>query len=83
MPTTMTRAALGAGAGPRDEPAEIQRGVGRVTEPVRDHGCPEGQDRRAVDLDGGYGGHRTSVASWADFRDRAHPDKAAFRLAVR
>jgi choline dehydrogenase-like flavoprotein len=39
---------LGAGAGPRDEPAEGERGLGRVAEPLGDHACPPGQDRGAV-----------------------------------
>jgi len=53
-----TSPGLGASAGPGDEPAEGQRGLGRVSEPFSNHGCPKGQDRGAVHADRGrYGGH--------------------------
>jgi len=48
-------AGFGASAGARHEPAEGQRGLGRVAEPLGDHGCPEGQDRGSVDADRGRG----------------------------
>lgn len=53
-----SRRALAAALDPGDEPAEGQRGLGRVAVPLGEHGCPEGQDGGAVDADRGRcGGH--------------------------
>ena len=55
---------LGTGAGAGDEPAESQRGLRLVAEAFGHHGCPEGQDRGAVDADRGWcGGH-----GWGAYR---------------
>src|SRR5580658_9043640 len=49
---------LGPGVESGDEPAEGQGCLGRVAEPLGDHGWPEGQAWGAVHADcGRYGGH--------------------------
>ena len=44
---------LGAGAGPGDVPAEGQGCLGRIAQPLGDHGCPQRQHRRTVYLNAG------------------------------
>jgi hypothetical protein len=62
---------FGAGAGPGDEPAKGQGSLRRVAEPLHDHGCPQGQNRGAVDADRGSRSHRATIAHSAISRDPA------------
>jgi len=53
---------FGAGAGPGDEPPEGQGRLGRVAEPLGDHGWPEGQDWGAVDANRELASGRGGIA---------------------
>jgi hypothetical protein len=63
-------ARLGAGAGPRNEAAERQDGLGWVAEPFGDHGCPKGQNQHAV------------VASWERLKPPVYPCTNAVQKAA-